>query len=82
MFFVLLTLCWGNNFRNIEKIFVKTYIRDILRKYEPSFRQITIEELDTMRDILKLKQENLAMLNSEPKNSNENNGYSRKLRKV
>lgn len=82
IWYIVLALCWGNNFRNIEKLFVRTYIRDRLREYEPLFRQINKEELETMRKILKVKQENLAMINSESKNIGEKEGYSYRLRRV
>ena len=82
IWYIVLALCWGNNFRNIEKLFVRTYIRDRLREYEPLFRQINKEELETMRKILKVKQENLAMINSESKNTGEKEGYSYRLRRV
>lgn len=82
IWYIVLALCWGNNVRNLEKLFVKTYIRDRLREYEPSFRKINKEELETMRKILKVKQENLAMINSEAKNIGEEDGYSYRLRRV
>ena len=82
IWYIVLALCWGNNFRNIEKLFVRTYIRDRLREYEPLFRQINKEELETMRKILKVKQENLAMIDSESKNIGEKEGYSYRLRRV
>lgn len=82
IWYIVLALCWGNNVRNLEKLFVKTYIRDRLREYEPSFRKINKEELETMRKILKVKQENLAMINGEAKNIGEEDGYSYRLRRV
>lgn len=82
IWYIVLSLCWGNNVRILEKLFVKTYIRDRLREYEPSFRKINKEELETMRKILKVKQENLAMINSEAKNIGEEDGYSYRLRRV
>ena len=82
IWYIVLALGWGNNFRNIEKLFVRTYIRDRLREYEPLFRQINKEELETMRKILKVKQENLAMVDSESKNIGEKEGYSYRLRRV
>lgn len=82
IWYIVLALCWGNNVRNLEKLFVKTYIRDRLREYEPSFRKINKEELETMRKILKVKQENLAMINSEAKNIGEEDGYSYRLRRA
>ena len=65
---------------DLEKIFVKTYMRDKLREYEPSFRKINKEELDTMKKILKMKQENLSMLNND--NNSSIDGYSYKLRRI
>ena len=65
LWYIVLVLSYGNNVRLLEKIFVKTYMRDKLREYEPSFRKINKEELDTMKKILKMKQENLSMLNND-----------------
>ena len=74
--YIVTILFYGIVAKKIEKIFVKTYIRDSLRECSFFFRSIDKEELETMRKILKLKQENLAMINS-----NESTSYSRKLRK-
>lgn len=82
IFYIISSLLWGVNFRNIEKLFVKTYIRDRLREYEPLFRQINKEELETMKKILKVKQENLSMINSESKNIGEKEEYSYRLRRI
>lgn len=82
IWYIILALCWGNNFRNIEKIFVKTYLRDRLREYEPLFRQINKEELETMRKILKVKQENLALVKGETTPIEELKGYSYRLRRI
>ena len=82
IWYMILALCWGNNFRNIEKIFVKTYLRDRLREYEPLFRQINKEELETMRKILKVKQENLALVKGETTPIEELKGYSYRLRRI
>lgn len=80
LWYIVLVLSYGNNVRLLEKIFVKTYMRDKLREYEPSFRKINKEELDTMKKILKMKQENLSMLNND--NNSSIDGYSYKLRKI
>lgn len=81
LIFVVSTLYVGWNLKIAGILFIITTPKDKLKEYEPSFRQITIEELETMKDIIKLKQENLAMLNSEVTNTNGNEQYSRKLRK-
>lgn len=80
LWYVVLVLSYGNNVRLLEKIFVKTYMRDKLREYEPYFRKINKEELDTMKKILKMKQENLSMLNND--NNSSIDGYSYKLRRI
>ena len=82
IWYIVLALCWGNNFRNIEKLFVRTYIRDRLRAYEPLFRQINKEELEKIKKILEVKKENLAMINSESKNVDEKERYPYGLRRV
>ena len=80
LWYIVLVLSYGNNVRLLEKIFVKTYMRDKLREYEPSFRKINKEELDTMKKILKMKQENLSMLNND--NNSSIDEYSYKLRRI
>lgn len=80
LWYIVLVLSYGNNVRLLEKIFVKTYMRDKLREYEPSFRKINKEELDTMKKILKMKQENLSMLSND--NNSSIDGYSYKLRRI
>ena len=81
LIFVVSTLYVGWNLKIAGILFMITTPKDKLKEYEPSFRQITIEELETMKDMIKLKQENLAMLNNEVTNTNGNEKYSRKLRK-
>lgn len=80
--YLVLVLCWGNNFKNIGKLFLKTYVRDSLKTYELLFRQISKQELETMRRILELKQENLAMLSGESINIDEKEKHSYGLKKV
>lgn len=80
LWYIVLVLCWGNNIRCVEKVFVKTYIRDKLRKCEPFFRKINKKELEQMKKILKMKQENLSMLNGD--NNSDIDRYPYKLRKI
>lgn len=81
IWYIVLALCWGNNVRNIGKLFVKTYIRDKLREYEPLFRQINKDELETIKKMLKVKKENLTMINSTSNSIEEKEGYSYRLRR-
>lgn len=81
IWYIIMALCWGNNVRNIEKLFVKTYIRDRLREYEPLFRQINKEELETMKKILEVKKQNLTMIDKTANNIGEADGYLYRLRK-
>ena len=79
--FIVMVLLCGNTLRNIEKLFVKTYIRDILKSYEPLFRQINKKELEKMRRILEVKKQNLAMIGETSNNNEENEVYSLRLKK-
>lgn len=79
LWYITLVLCFGNYVRFLEKKFAKTYIREKLREYESSFVKINKEELEQMKKILKMKQENLSMLNSD--NNYVIDGYSYKLRR-
>lgn len=76
--FIIMAL---SNTRLIEKLFVKTYIRDRLREYEPLFRQINKEELEIMKKILEVKKQNLAMIDETSNNIGESEGYPYRLRK-
>ena len=76
--FIIASLMWGNSLRCLEKIFVKTYFRDIWREYEPSFRPINKDELEAMKRMLKVKKENLSMISE----TGNNNNYSYQLRKL
>lgn len=80
LWYIFLVLSYGKGVRYLEKVFVKTYISDKLREYEPSFRKINKEELEQMKKILKMKQESLSMLNSD--NNSDIDRYSHKLRKI
>ena len=82
IWFIVMSLCWGNNVRNIEKIFVKTYMRDKLREYEPLFRKINKDELEEMKKILEIKKRNLAMISPSENVNTEDNGYSYRLRRA
>lgn len=78
--YIVSVLIEGKGIRCLENMFVKKYIRDKLREYEPSFRKINKKELEQMKKILKMKQENLSMLNSD--NNSDIDRYSYKLRKI
>lgn len=80
--FIIMILCWGNNIRNIANIFFKTYIRDKLREYEPLFRQINKDELETLRKILEVKRQNLTMIVETESIIEENEGYQYEIRRV
>lgn len=79
--FIILALCWGNNIRVIEKLFIKTYIRDKLREYESFFQQINREELETMKKILESEKQNLKMLDETAHSIEENERYPYRLRR-
>lgn len=80
--FIVLVLFWGNNVRMLEKFFVKTYIRDKLSEYEPLFRLIKKEDLETMRKVLEVKKQNLIMIDDAANNIEETEGNQYVLRKI
>ncbi len=79
--FIIAVLLWGNSVRSIEKLFVKTYIRDKLREYELLFRKINKKEIETMKKILELKKQNLTMIDENLTNIGEIKEYPYRLRK-
>lgn len=81
LLYIITVLFSGSIIMGLERILVKTYIRDKLKEYQISFRHINKNELERMRKILKVKQENLAMLINEETNIDNIDGYSYKLRK-
>lgn len=80
IWYIVLVLFSGIGFESIKEVFIKTYIRDKLREYDLKFRPITKQELETMKKILQVKQENLAMISREA--ILEEESYSYKLRKL
>lgn len=78
---IIMALGWGYNIRTIEKLFVKTHIRDKLREYEPLFRKVNKEELKIMKKLLEIKKQNLAMIDENASDIRENDGYPYRLRK-
>lgn len=82
VWYIVLLLCWGLNIINFEKIFVKNTIRDVLRGYKNLFRPIDKEELETMKKILELKQENFLLINNEENNIEKKDVYTYKLRRM
>lgn len=71
IYFIILSLLWGNCVRIIEKVFIKTYIRDNLRSYKSLFRRINKEELNTMKKILEIKKKNLELIDEKFNNNKE-----------
>ena len=76
--YILIVACFGNSLRTIGNFFIKTYARDTLRKYEPSFRPLNTEELVQLKKALELKKQNLNMITT----SENNYELPYKLRKV
>lgn len=74
-----LIFCIGSSLRKVKNIFLRSYVQDKLNGYKSEFRQINKEELETLRNSLKLKQENLAMINNPYPNSEDQNGLSYRL---
>lgn len=82
MWYMLNILVCGLGMKAVEKLFVKKSIKDRLKKYEGSLKIINKEELEKMKKILILKQQNLAMLDETLENIDVKSDYSYKLRKL
>lgn len=81
IWFIILSLGWGNSLRSIKKIFMKTYIRDKLLECHHLFRQISKEELETIEKVLAVKKQNLAMLDETAHDVGESGDYLYRLRR-
>lgn len=88
LLYIIVVLLWGNSTKQFMKIFVKTYIRDRLKEYEPMYKIITPKEIETLKEILAMKKENLILLDESAKSisyslrknnisSEENSGVSK-----
>lgn len=80
--YIVQALLFWLGIKGIEKLFVKTRIKDRLIKYESSLKIINAEELEKMKRILILKKQNLEMLDETSENIDKKAGYSYKLRKI
>lgn len=60
--FLTLSLCCGFTISIMKKHLVKTSIKDKLKEYEQSFNTIKIDDLNKMKQLLKIKKQNLIML--------------------
>lgn len=66
LLFILLSVFWSYSFKCIGdfmNIFVKIQIRDVLESYEPMYVKIDDEEIRRLEQLLRIKQENLSLLN-------------------
>ena len=78
--YILVSLLLGGAFAGVSHIFVKSYIRDELGRNLAKVRPITKEELETLKKMIALKQQNLSLL-TDTGNNNENKGIQYSLRK-
>lgn len=60
--FLTLSLCCGFTISIMKKHLAKTSIKDKLKEYEQSFNTIKIDDLNKMKQLLKIKKQNLIML--------------------
>lgn len=78
IWFIVLSIGLGSCLSHLEKIIIKTTIRDKLKNYEHIYKQIDKEEIEKLQKILKIKQENLSLID----NTNDlKEVYTRRLRK-
>ncbi|HHT38663.1 MAG TPA: hypothetical protein GXZ95_04535 [Mollicutes bacterium] len=82
IFYLGLTSVYGCGLDSLRRLLIKTHIRDKLRQIEPKFKQIDEQRVYELKNILKVKQENLTMLDDNSKSiSSNDNSYSYKLKK-
>ena len=79
--FLCLLVAIGNVIAVLKKLTLKDAIKNKLSEYDSYFKFIRKSELETMKKILQLRQENLMMLNDNYNNIGEHEGYSYRLRK-
>lgn len=80
IYIALIVIC-GNLYKKASKKFKKIYIKDKLNDLIPLYKKINKEDLETLKKILELRQENLAMLNNNENNIKEQNKPFTKIRK-
>ena len=78
--YILVSLLLGGVFAGVSHIFVKSYIRDELGRNLAKVRPITKAELEMLKKMIVLKQQNLSLL-TDTGNNNENNAIQYSLRK-
>lgn len=79
--FLCLLVAIGNVIAVLKKLTLKDAIKNKLSEYDSYFKFIRKSELETMKKILQLRQENLMMLDDNYNNIGEHEGYSYRLRK-
>lgn len=79
--FILLSLLGGMFIKYTGNIFIKTYIRDKLKEYEPCFKPIRKKDLEAVKELLEVKKENLIMISDDSNTIGDSLEYPYKLRK-
>lgn len=79
--YIILVFIVGFGLTGIKNIFLKTSIKDSLKKCESSFQKISKDDLNYIKKMLLLKEENLRLLTEEDLNQFEKDNYSYRLRK-
>ena len=79
--FLCLLVAIGNVIVVLKKLTLKDAIKNKLSEYDSYFKFIRKSELETMKKILQLRQENLMMLDDNYNNIGEHEEYSYRLRK-
>ncbi|MDD6244416.1 MAG: hypothetical protein PUB03_01995 [bacterium] len=77
--YLFLVFAFGSGLWKVENLFVEKYGKDkleALERFEVSFANVKKTDLEKMKEVLKLRQENLSMLTDDKKD-----GYPYKLKK-
>ena len=62
MLFIALSFILGNAMANVKRVLLKTYVRDKLRELEPLYSEISTQDIEEIKAILKLENQNLELL--------------------
>lgn len=71
LYYIIVSFGWGSILKFIKKKTIKTRVEDKLNHYESNLRYIRKKELETLKRILELKQNNLDLISGKLDSSKE-----------
>ena len=80
--YMIAVLTWGYNLKNFKEKLLKNKVKNRIAIIEQQYQEITDIDLYSMKVVLELQKENLAMLDLDEKNIDQDSNNQYKLRKV